>query len=177
MTRIILNADVLTDAATKAKIPRHNTLSLKPLTPITMTRNPLKPNAFGSEAPPGTFLSNSSGHIKRWPPGTLFVPKGTRMPSSRDRNIPPQPKIRARTAIATENVCKYSAKLSNFADLTSLSLITPISCQTPTFRRLFPRALCSGAPPTATASSGCSAREVSASPIWRPPRFRSTASR
>ena len=96
MTRIILNADVLTDAATKPTIPRHNILSLKPLKPITMTRNSLKPKAFGAEAPPGAFSRNSSGHIKHWPPGILSVPKGTRMPSSRDRKILLQPKIRSR---------------------------------------------------------------------------------
>lgn len=95
MTRIILT-DVLSNATTKPTIPRNNTLSLKPLTPITMTRNSLKPNAFGAEAPPGTFFSNTSGHINRWPPGTISVPKGTRMPSSRDRKNLLPPKIRSR---------------------------------------------------------------------------------
>lgn len=96
MTRNILSADVLTDATTKAKTPRHNILSLKPLKPITITRNPLKPKAFGAEAPPGALLSNSYGRIKHWPPGTISVHKGTRMPPLRGKNIPPQPKIRSR---------------------------------------------------------------------------------
>lgn len=96
MTRNILSADVLTEATTKAKTPRHNILSLKPLKPITMTRNPLKTKTFGAEAPPGAFLHTRSGHIKHWPPGTLSVPKGTRMPSSRDRKNLLPPKIRSR---------------------------------------------------------------------------------
>ena len=96
MTRNILSADVLSDAATKPTIPRNNTLSLKPLKPITMTRNPLKTKTFGAEAPPGAFLHTRSGHIKRWPSGTLSVHKGTRMPSSRDRKNLLPPKIRSR---------------------------------------------------------------------------------
>lgn len=95
MTRNILT-DVLTDATTKAKTPRHNTLSLKPLKPITMTHNPLKTKRFGAEAPPGAFPHNPSGHIKHRSPGTLFVPKATHMPSSRDRKILLPPKIRSR---------------------------------------------------------------------------------
>lgn len=95
MTRIILT-DVLSDATTKAKTPRNNILSLKPLKPITMTRNSLKTKPFGAEAPPGAFFFTPSGHIKRWPLGTLFVHKGTRMPSSRDRKNLLPPKIRSR---------------------------------------------------------------------------------